>query len=252
MNPHPPPALDPGVIFGDTRGVTPPIIRETGAPSYIVGRITLPDNEWVAIDVDRPVILYVRRPVEGTDGEAVTLWYNYGAVPVADLDLIAQCSERGGVAFLSGPGRWWVYADLAIANTATVDIIDAFSPGVQSKYLAQPGCNQVRHTNVTVTSLTVATQVAQEQRARIGLTIQNVPTNGGGGTSAVVRISIGMPTTWLSTGAAATGRGIRLSLNNSITFSGDTLSRGDVYAIAEAGGPAALEVVEYFGTPYIV
>lgn len=233
-----PPFAPPGTGASGL-GPTPAIIQETGAASTVVSVVTLPTGQWVAVDVDRPTILYPIEAEGASPSLGPTLWYGFGQVPVTGL----QKSDRG-VAFLSGPGRWYV---LSQGMTVSCYVIDAWSPGVQMKYLTQPGCNSCYQLAQAVTSSTVVVTLSPARRTRLALTIQNV--SNAAGSSGVVRVAMSREPAYLVSGGVYQGNGFRLALGASMTFAGDTLSRGNVIACLDAGspGPAQVEVLEYYG-----
>jgi hypothetical protein len=221
--------------------ITPIIVKETTPGSNPVTRFTLTVQanpadgvRWTPIDVDRPTILYCLSPDNLATGPVIA--YNYLNKPPSIRQ--SQISERGGTCYLSSPGRWWVLLlGLQPPGDAIdhVDMlaIDAWNPATAAKYMGQAGANVCFQFNTHLTSIAASVQIAPANRGRQAITLQNVPPAGSAGLP--VRLSIAQPAGYLD----ALGVGIQLQVGSSITFSGDTLSRGAIRAIIDAGAAGA-------------
>lgn len=237
-----------GQGFLNNGPLTPDVIERITADSHPTDRITLRPLEWKKIPVDRPTIAWIV-PSDSNETPGLAnvpqafFWYNYGVKPTVATITDCQYSEHG-VALLSGRGDWWIRQT---NSTATMDILlfDAFNPSVAAKWLSQTGPGFTSESNLNVSGPNTTQTLAGTNRYRIGLTIQNVKPAATAGST--MRISIGQPPTYLVSGGAWQGTGIQLALGASITFSGDTLSRGAVYATLEAvtAGGSQAEVIEY-------
>lgn len=214
-------------------GITPKLIDELAAPSYIVGRVRINSSSWTSIPVDRPTIaLAIQTDTQGTGPR---IFYNYDQIPLGlglggTYTLAAQMSE-GGIVFLSGPGKWWLLADSGFSPIDLI-LVDAFNPALAAKYLQQQAASLAVQTNVALS--TTASSVIIANRRRAALTIQNQSGSGN------VRLCFGSspPATYLGLGS-----GILLPPTASITFQGTTLMRGDVFGVSSTTNN--VEVVEY-------
>lgn len=211
-------------------------------PNQLVGNST-DKAGWTSITVDRPTIVWcVTAELKGV------LYYAPDRQPSRDIDAIA--SSGHGVCYLSGPGTWWLKYNAGDGtrggvNSQVVDVLmhDAADPAVASKYLSEPGIHDVNQTHVQVTSNTTPDLIIAGNVRRKALFIQNLTPN------TVIRL--GFQRTLGPTAAPAPNGalGIRLggTAGNSITLSGDTLVKGNIYSVLEAStGFAEVEVAEFY------
>jgi len=226
-------------VAGRGNPITPELLvaRQSGAvdlnPTYLQAQT------WLAIRVDRPVLLiprdtiqYVVQATTTTQNGDGLIYYapsrqptNLGTAGNGDV----QKSTRYGVCYLSNPGVWYVYYNRA-AQTLGMLVIDASDPNVAARYLSEAGIHGVRFQ--TFPALAASTNIVAANRDRIAMTVQSTG-------SAPVRISFVAP--------ATTTSGFRLvsSVGAAITFSGDTNYRGQLWGIEESAGGQIL-VCEYF------
>lgn len=230
-------------VLGGVLGTAPftprEILRKTAA-SEQVGTIDLPTNAWILIDIERPTILESTIPDNNADGPIIA--YNYGEIPPVG-SLRFQISERTGICFLSNPGKWFVNNISAIASIRC-KLMDASNPEVAARFLRQPGVNVVTEGNAALTDATTNTLIRAASRFRRAITLQNVPSDASG-TSTAIRFSIDQPTTYLVIAGVWTGKGHRLTTNGAVTLTGDALGRGDIFAVLESAGAASVEFTEY-------
>jgi hypothetical protein len=239
----------PGYGGGVGNGpLTPELIRATAASGTPPNRRSLIYNSWELIEVDRPSVIV---PIDAT---YEPILYCYGRPGHGTLD--SQISTKGGVCFLSSPGKWYVktlevgaYAYGASgANFTTFDvlIVDAWHPGVLAKYLGRGGANWSGQEQKAITSSAIPTHLVHVNPLRSSLLIQSVP-SATGVASGPVRISIAEDDQYLINGGGPSGRGLLLLNGGSILLSDSSLVRREVTAIvATAGGASALiEVVEW-------
>jgi hypothetical protein len=234
----PPPVRITGIGGGGSLEggpLTPDLIHRISPGSFPVGQFTMPPSTagWFKVAVDRPLVLLAM----GTEQTGCSFFYNYGvAGPTFQSGsqnsiggFLAAKSERG-IAFLSAPGDWW-FRNAALTGFV-VYLYDAFNPGVLARWLTRPGCNIQNEGNATLT-LTTEVVVQTGNVGRSALTVQNT----GGGP---IRVYVG------AAGYLTTATGFRLAAQGgSITFSGDTLARGDLRALCETASPSVVEYAEY-------
>lgn len=238
--------------------LTPNIIKGAGALASDLNLYTLTLGSWIPVTIDRPEIWIPQGFTEGI------IWYSPNAIPkvgsaVGDL----QKSTRFGVVYLASPGTWWLQYTGLGAATVTMLRIDAFQPGVVSRYLGEAGVHNciattasnagyVTAPNVVLpTDGTVITLLA-ENRDRQGCTIQNNSVAGANFTG--FRITHSSNLSLASRNPIASGnlggpRGLLLPAGASITFSGDTNVKGNIRVCSQAttgmGTQLQLDVIEY-------
>lgn len=238
--------------------LTPNIIRGSGARASDLNLYQLTSAVWVPVTIDRPEIWIP----QGFIGAPI--WYSPNTIPkVASSTGDTQKSTRFGVVYLPSPGTWWLQYTVSPARTITMLRIDAFQPGVVSRYLGEAGCHNGT-SYVAATTLLAPTVVLPnngsvvtilaENRDRTGLTIQNNSTQGAGGTNGTVLITHSSDLTLAATNPIANGnlggpRGIALPVGATITFSGDTNVKGNIRACSQSTtGMMAnlqLDMIEY-------
>jgi hypothetical protein len=219
-----------GLLHGGP--LTPEVIDRISPFSHPTGTITI-NQTWKAYNFDRPTILWNPAPDDGVINLGFT--YGYGVVPttlVPGANAFAAFPSERSIGFISSPGVWWVRA--ASNNTLTLLVYDGFNPSVVAKFLDRGGCNYLNEANIAVASAVATTTILPANGGRSALTLQNVG-------AVNVRIAVGQPAAYLLTA----GNGVRLTPNASITYAGDTLSRGTVLAILEAAGATTIEYLEF-------
>jgi hypothetical protein len=254
---HPFPTASKAPAMGGLLGrspITPEKLIRDEVASEQVGRFVLPFlgtaalTPWVKLNVERPTILMSlgveRRGTLISTGPEIL--YNYGKIP--DPDGVSwssvQVSERTGICFLAQAGTWWLRNNEDPENGASLDclLIDASNPEVAAKYLRQPGVNWEFQFNTRINDDTIEYVIPTGGRYTRAVTIQNVPDVDG--ISATLRIGVNTPPGYLNNGVFQ-GRGLRLLVNGSMTFSHDDLCRGSIIVSLEAAGASALETVQY-------
>ena len=156
---------------------TPNLIKGTGVVCGDLNTVRINSLEWMPVVIDRPEIWVPRAAA------SAPIWYTPNKQPNA-LGSTAEIlkSSRYGVVYLSSPGTWWVRnTDLPAGTAIEMMRIDAWQPGVVSKYLSDPGVHNCNHTQQSaISSVGVVGTALGANRDRVGLTIQNNTFQAGG------------------------------------------------------------------------
>lgn len=201
-------------------------------------RFTLRNRELLRLEVTRPTILLPLSVVAGIiyfQPDSCPTWSS-AAAPTAGASSTPLKSSGPGVCYLHTRGVWWLYYD-AGGSGSNLEVLEiaAEDPGVAARYLAEPGVHGETANGAVATAtrnITAAdaltTHTVPANRDRRSLIIQNTVASG-----SWLRIGIG--TAAASAGAPGSGGGLILGSTQTLTLSGDTLWKGAVSLVPNAG-----------------
>ena len=202
--------------------------------SLDLNRFAIRQAVWESIVVDRPTILWPLVLPRGVIYYAPNKLT--GSTPVSATtnlsESLPQHSTGCGIVYLPTPGVWWLYYDGATSTPIDCSRIDASDPGVASRYLSEPGCNDVNHFNLTGWIVGQSGTLVASNRLRKAIMVQNNSTNN-------VRISLRQ--------VASVSVGLVLNPQGSVTLDGNTLSRFAItyFCPSAAAGNDSLNAFEF-------
>lgn len=149
---------------------TPNLIKGTGVICGDLNTVRINSSEWFPVTIDRPEIWVPRVAA------SAPIWYTpnrQGLVLGSTEELLK--STKYGVVYLSSPGTWWIHnTDLPPGKAIEMMRIDAWQPGVVSKYLSDPGVHAANTSQVSdISNAGVVSTAIGANRDRVGLTLQN-------------------------------------------------------------------------------
>lgn len=200
-------------------------------------RVTILGRRMIELSIDRPSVLVPLGIVTGIiyyQTMERPPWQNLAAAAPSTLTNFTGFKSSGhGVCILPTIGTWFLYYDVVVGQTVEFIVYPAEDPGIETKFLAEPGCHTANSIQVSAAINTAATIAAN--RDRKALELQN---NSGGTT--IVRLGF---TNAPAVGIPPAGSGLALNTGDTYKISGDTCYKGIVNLIGN--GAWLVDAIEY-------